>query len=188
MVDVSKIILSIAELNPEDTIRRVGGFHTLLQVRSDVDDVFQPGWCAPSDFPTDTFDQYRKVFWRNETGETLIGCKIYGFNVTGTNIKFAIEKDLAQDHLINGSEVTQNYQTPPQLYGEYVYTELQAVDARLIGNAGVLQHQEGQGIWLRQRITTATICNPSDEFIVGFVFSDTAKYDLSVYDFVDVYE
>jgi len=174
MVDVSKIILSIAEFNPEDAVRKVGGFHTLISITSDVDDVFQPGWRAPSDFPTDTFDQYRKVFWRNETGETLIGCKAYGFNVKSTkNVKFALEKGQNQLPKIDGSEAIQNYQITPTLFGDYHFTELLQGDAADIGNSGVLRHQEGQGIWLRQRITKTTVLDPSDEFLVGFIFSDS---------------
>jgi len=167
MVDVSKIILSIAEFNPEDALRRVGGFETLVEIESDVIDVFQPGWKAPSDFPTDTFDQYRKVFWRNETGETLSDCKVYGFIV-----KIALEKDISGSPLINGSEVIQDYQTTPSLFGDYNFLELQQVDAILIGNSGVLKHQEGQGVWLRQRITKTTVIDPSDEFRMGFLFTE----------------
>lgn len=174
MVDVSKIILSISEFNPEDAVRKVGGFHTLVPIQSDVDDVFQPGWKPPSDFPTDTFDQFRKVFWRNETGEILLGCKVYGFNVkSSSNVKFALEKGQDQLPKINGSEAIQNYQTIPTLFGDYHFTELQQADAADAGNSGRIEHQEGQGIWLRQRMTKTTVIDPSDEFLVGFTFESS---------------
>lgn len=171
--DLSKIILTIAEFHPDDQVRKVGGFHTLNQINSEVDDVFQPGWQAPSDFPTDTFDQYRKVFWRNETGGSLFGCKFYGFNVKGSGIvKMALEKGPGELAIINGSEAVKNYQTRPALFVEYQFTELQFADAQLGGNFGLLRRSEGQGIWLRQRIATGTVLDPSDEFTLGIRFLD----------------
>ena len=174
MGDLSKLILALSEFNPLDSQNKVGGFRTLIPVDTEVDTVFQPGFIPPSDFPTTTIDQYRKIFVVNETGSVLDGVKIYGHNLKATNImKFALEKGLDQLAKLDGSEAIANYLTAPTLFGEYDFTELFSPDARLVGNSGVMLNKESQGIWLRQRIQIGDTPDPSDCFLIGIIGSDT---------------
>jgi len=176
MSDISKLILALAEYHPIDMKRKVGGYHTLVPIDSDVDSVFQPGFKPPSDFPTDTFDQYRKVFWRNQTGRSLSGVQIYGFNVKSSNVvKFALER--GPDGVItrDGSDAIRNYQIRPTFLSDGHFTEVTTDNALLIGGSGVLAHGSGQGVWLRQRITGTTAEDASDNFAIGTVVSEVGS-------------
>ena len=171
MADLVNVLLTLAEFNPDDDESAVGGFHTLLEITTEVNSVFQPGFVPPTDFPTTVIDQYRKVYWRNERGNTLAGVKVYGFNVKNNNIvKFALEKDIGGTVIIQGSETIKDYLTAPGLFSDYAFTEVQSDDALLIGNTGVLGTSQGQGIWFRQKIDKNESDDASDNFRLGVNF------------------
>jgi hypothetical protein len=170
----SDIAIVLPEKNPADIFRKVGGKATSVGLSSEVDFVFQPGLVYESDSSDEFYDQYRKLFLRN-LSETAIArsVKLYGYNTrSNTIIKFSLEKNTDGIAIVDGSEEIANYLTPPGVVSDYVFTELQSDEAIDIGNSGVLDPGQRQGIWLRMRIPRDASELASDDFVFGILYTD----------------
>lgn len=172
-IELTRLRLVLPELHPPDHIQTVGGFRTLREIQSDVDFVFQPGVIFPSDFSDDCYFQYRKVFIYNDSNDFLKNPKIYGFNLKNNNIvRLALESNLSDLPVLDGSEVTANYLTAPSLHGLYDFVEV-ASDAPVTFGSEVpsgdklMPPRSAQGVWLRMRICKTDSQDPTDCFNIN---------------------
>jgi hypothetical protein len=55
---------------------------------------------------------------------------------------------------------------------DYIFTELQSDEAIDIGNGGVFDPGQRQGIWLRMRIPRDASELASDDFVFGILYTD----------------
>jgi len=172
----SDLALVHAEYNPVDVFSRVGGKNSRNLLASDVDAVFQPGVILGSDASDSYTYQYRKLHLLNRTATKTFGSvKIYGFNVKRNNIvKFALEKNIEDDVVIDGSDMIGNYRQTPGIVNDYSFTEVDSDAALDIGNGGILPPLSAQGIWLRMMIPkNYSDCDTgSEQFSIGYMGSD----------------
>ena len=174
-VAASDIQIVHAEFHPVDMFRKEGGYHTSQEISDIVDSVFQPGVILESDASDIETLQYRKVFAKNLSGESIYHVKVYGFNNKTTNyVKFALERDILGNIKINGSEVIKDYKTAPRFTSDLSFTEIvDPNDALDIGNSGKLSDLDAQGIWLKMTIPRNVSDLASDEFCLGVNWTET---------------
>jgi hypothetical protein len=167
-LDPSDVMLVLPEYNPGDVYRKVGGFHSNLQINSEVDSLFQPGTIFDDEASDTDSYQYRKAFVKNFSGKPLYNCKVWGQNVKSCNyIKFALERNINGVVTLEGSEVIKDYRTVPSIYN-YGYTECGSDLAQFVGNGGIMSDLTGQGIWLRMQIPRNASNIATDTFNLGF--------------------
>jgi hypothetical protein len=172
-VDISDLALVLPQYHTLDMFRKEGGFHTSTKITSEVDSLFLPGIIVGSDSSEAVRYQHRKAFLKNISADKVFYCKVYGFNVKKNNvIKWALEKNITQQPVIDGSETIKDYLTAPSLFGSYSWTELQSDHAIEIGNHGILSEGRGQGIWFRQACLKNMSDIASDHFQFGIFWSE----------------
>lgn len=170
----SDIQLVYPKLNAEDVFRRVGGYHTNVELDSEVNALFQPGMILDSDASDDYYYQYRKAFVKNNSGQTVFGCRVWGFNTKSSNyMKFALERDIHSEIKVDGSDTIKDYTTAPSIY-TYEYTEVHSDESMLIGSegCGILSDGSAQGIWIRLQIPKDGDEIATDTFNFGFEYTE----------------
>lgn len=166
----SDIVLVLPEFNSEDMFRKVGGLHTTKEVDNGVDSVFLPGTIVGDDSSDSYRYQYRKVFIKNKSGYPLYNSRVWGYNVKACNfVKFTPERDVNGVVKIDGSEAIKDYTTRPSMW-DYNFTECHSDNPLIIGN---MSDGQGIGLWLEQKIPKNSSEIPSDNFRIGFNWTDT---------------
>lgn len=85
----------------------------------------------------------------------------------GGVIKFALEKDVNQNVVLDGEEVIKDYTVAPSLSGPYDFLETDDVDnPQVPGNSGdgIIPSGSAQGVWIRQELFQEMFCG-SNSFI-----------------------
>lgn len=174
MINASDMAIVLPELQPQDVFSKVGGNSSNVDISSDVDNVFQPGVVFGSDSSDNYYYQYRKVFLKNFSTKTATRTRVYGYNVKNNNIvKFALEKDIIGNTIIDGSDLISNYRIEPGLINPYQFTEIiNPSDGFLVGGDGELPPDSAQGIWLRMMILKNISDCASEQFVLGYTWSD----------------
>jgi hypothetical protein len=173
-INLSDVVVVHTEYHPADMYRKVGGYHTSQKVSDLVDSVFQPGVIIPTDISESSTLQFRKVALKNLSSQPMYHVKVYGFNNKNANyVKFALERDILGDVIVDGSEVIKDYRTAPKFTSDTCFKEIGSEGgAEEIGNGGTLSELSGQGIWLKMEIPKNVSDIASDQFCIGAIWTE----------------
>ena len=184
MAVIADILFRLPVSNPTSHDQQVGGLISEFDIPtiaslSDVEDIqlFQFSVYAGK-----AVRQYRKVFIKNNSDETLTNFEVYLVNSDSSDkaVKVAAECGQSQSLTLNGDEVTKNYLTAPKRYVDYVYDEYaNSTGGRLV--IGTLESGDSIGLWLCFETDSLTTDILGKTVRLGCVCEDESNNSLTSY-------